>query len=92
MILKMAVVFRRTHLDIERNSYARLTQNSSSGFGGDAIMVKAKDCCRQPYLSMDSNNFRSDTTRLLGEHLRQVLKNSTQWSLGDLIMRLLVLS
>ena len=46
----------------------------------NTITVKNKDCCRQPKLSMDSNNFRSDTTRLLGEHLGQVLKNSTKWS------------
>ena len=81
-ILKMAVVrhicwrtridFRRTHLDIERNSYARFRQNSSSGFRGDSITVEIKDGCRRPHLSTDRNNFRACTTRLLGKHLRQV--------------------
>ena len=47
MILKIAAVwpyllrdrngFGRTHLDIERNSYARFRRNSSGGFGGDHI-------------------------------------------------------
>ena len=55
--------------------------NSFIGFRGDAITVKLKDGCQQPYLSMDRNHFRMCTTRPLGEHLRQVLKKSDQWSL-----------
>ena len=43
-------------------------------------MVKIKDGCRRPYLSMDRNHFRACTTILLGEHLRQVSKKSDQWS------------
>ena len=76
---------RRTHLDIERNSSARFRQNSSIGFGGDAIKVKIKDGCRRPYLSTDWNQFREDTTRQLVKHLRQVYKkkkktNPNRWS------------
>ena len=78
-----------SHLDIERNSYARFRQNSSSGFGGDAITVKIKDGCRWPYLSTDWNHFRACTTKPLGEHLGQVLKNLTSGLWGDAIMRLL---
>ena len=37
------IIFGRTHLYIERNLYARFRQNSTSGFGGDAIKVKIKD-------------------------------------------------
>ena len=74
------IIFRQTHLDIERNSYARFQLNSSSGFGGDAIMVKIKDGCRQPYLLMDLCHFQVCTTRPLGEYLGQVLKKSDQWS------------
>ena len=36
------IVFGQTHLGIERNSYARFRQNSSSGFG-DAVTVKIID-------------------------------------------------
>ena len=36
-------IFGRTHLYIEKNLYARFRQNSSSGFGEDAIKVKIKD-------------------------------------------------
>ena len=68
------IIFGRTHLDIDRNSYA------SSGFGGDAIKVKIIDVCRWPHLSTDRNHFRADTTRLLGEHLRQVSKKSDKLS------------
>ena len=52
-ILKMAAIrpylledrnnFGRTHLDFERNLYARFRLISFSGFGGDAITVKIKD-------------------------------------------------
>ena len=68
-ILKMAV--------IERNSYARFRQNSSSSF--IAITVKIKAGCQWPYLSTDRNHFRADTTRPPGEHLRQVSRKSDQW-------------
>ena len=37
------IIFGRTHLYIEKNLYARFRQNSSSGFGEDAIKVKIKD-------------------------------------------------
>ena len=43
-------------------------------------MVKIKDGCQLPYLSMDQNHFRACTTRPLGKHLRQVSKISYQWS------------
>ena len=84
-ILKMAaiwtrIVFRQTHLETARNSYARFRLNSSSSFG-DAITVKLKDGCRRPYLSTDQKkHFLVDTTKPLGEHLRQVSKKSDQWS------------
>ena len=41
---------------------------------GDMITVKIKAGCRWPYLPTDRNHFLTDTTRPLGEHLRQVLK------------------
>ena len=63
-----------------KNSYAMSQQNSSSGFGGDAIKVKIKDGCRRPHLWTDRNHFRADTTRLLGKYLRQVSTKSDQWS------------
>ena len=44
------------------------------------VKVKIKDGCGRPYLSTDWNHFRADTTRLLGEHLRQVSEKSDQWS------------
>ena len=83
--------FRRTHLDIERNSSAKFRQNSSIGFGADAIKVKIKDGCRRPYLSTDWNQFREDTTRQLMKHLRQVKKkkNPTSGLEGNAITRLL---
>ena len=68
--------FKQIHLDIERNLYARFRQNSSSGFGGDAIREKIKDGCPRPYLSMSWNHFRACTTRPLGE----VSRKSDQWS------------
>ena len=68
-----------TVLGIERNSYARFRQKSSSGFGGEAITVKIKDGCRRPYLSTDQNHFWACTTRPLGEHLRNISKKSDQW-------------
>ena len=74
------IVFGWTHLGIERNSYARFRQNSSSGFGGDVITVKIKDGCRRPYVSTDRNHFRACTTTPLGKHHRQVSKKSDQWS------------
>ena len=66
------IIFKQTYLDIERNSYATFRQNSSSGYGGDAITVKIIDGCEGPYLLTDRNNFRSCKTRPLGEHLGQV--------------------
>ena len=72
--------FSGDNLGIERNSYARFPQSSSSGFGGDAITVKSKDGCRRPSLSTDLNHFRACTTRPLGEQLEQVSKTSHQWS------------
>ena len=60
---------------------------SPSGFGGDAIKVKIKDGCRRPHLSADRNHFRADTTRLLGEQLRQVLKTPTSGLGGNAITR-----
>ena len=68
----LGVDYGPSFLDIERNSYARFRQNSSSVFGGDAITVKIKDGCRQPYLWTDRNHFRACTTRPLGERLGQV--------------------
>ena len=38
-----------------------------------------KDGGWRPDLSADQNHFCADTTRPLGEHLRQVLKKSNQW-------------
>ena len=58
----------------------KVSTNSSSGLGGDAIMMKIKDGCPRPYLSTDRNHFQACTTRPLGEHLRQVSKKSDQWS------------
>ena len=66
----------KTYLDFERNAYARFLRNSYSGFRGDAITVKIA----WPYLSTDRNHIRADTTRPLGEHLRQVSKKNDQWS------------
>ena len=51
------------------------------------ITVKIKDGCRRPYLSTDQNHIRADTTRLLGEHLRQVSKNPTSGLGGHAITR-----
>ena len=42
--------------------------------------VKIKDGFRWPYLSTDRNHLLADTTRALGEHLRQVSKKNDQWS------------
>ena len=50
------------------------------GFNGDVIKMKTKDGCRRPHPSTDRNHFRADTTRLLGDHLRQVSKKYDQWS------------
>ena len=74
------IVFGRTYLNIERNSYARFRQNSSNGFGGDAITVKIKVGCWWPYLSADQNLSRACTTRPLREQLGQVSKKSDQRS------------
>ena len=46
-----------------------------------------KDGCRRPHLSTEWNHFRADTTKILGEHLRQVSKKSDQWLGGDAITR-----
>ena len=78
----MKTFIRKTRWVILRstNSYARVRQNSSSGFGGVAIKVKIKDGSRRPHLSTNRNLFREDTIRLLGDHFRQVSKKSDQWS------------
>ena len=44
------------------------------------LTVKIKDGSRPPYLSMDRNHFRMDTTRPLVEHLRQISKKPDQRS------------
>ena len=81
--IRTRIVFQQTHLETARNSYARFRLNSSSSFG-DAITVKLKDGCRRPYLSTDQKkHFLVDTTKPLGEHLRQVSKKSDQWSRGQ---------
>ena len=36
------VVFRETHLGVERNPQAKFGRNSSTGYGGDEIMEKIK--------------------------------------------------
>ena len=74
------IIFWQIYLGIERNSYARFRRNSSSGFGVDAITDKNKDGQRRPHLLMDWYHIRVDTTRPLGEQLRQVSKKSNQWS------------
>ena len=79
-LLMDRVIFGQTHLDIERNSYARFRRNSSCGFGV-AITVKIKVGHRRPYLSSDRNHFRACTIRPLEEQHRQVTKKSDQWSL-----------
>ena len=48
--------------------------------GRDAITVKIKIGGWLPHLSTDRIHFRADTTKPLGEHLRQVFKNSDQWA------------
>ena len=50
-------------------------------------MVKLTDDCRRPFLSTDRNHFQADTTRALGEHLRQNQKNLTSGLGGDMITR-----
>ena len=60
--------FQRTHLGTKRNSYVRLRQNSSVGFGGNAITVKT------------GTIFGACTTRPLGKHLGQGSNKSDQWS------------
>ena len=89
-ILKMAAVwpyllkdqnrFRADPLDIEKNSYTKFRQNSSSCFGGDVLKVKIKVGYWRPYLSMNRNHFRANTTRPLGESIRQVSKPEDNWS------------
>ena len=79
-LLRTRIIFRRTHLGIERNSCIRFRQNSSSGFGGDVITVKIKVGRRRPYLSTDQNHIRASIDRPLGQQLGQVLKKSDQWS------------
>ena len=84
------IIFRQTHLDIARNSYARFRPNSSSGFGGDAIttaiysvtwnkfpaaIFASSHICQWAW-----NHFQVCTTRPLWEHLGQSYKTSDQWS------------
>ena len=112
-------ICRQTHLDIGRNSYVRFRQNSSSGFGGDVIMVKnptrplrehlgqvltksdqwsrrrcdneivtvlsdgqlaiLKMAAIRPYLLMDQNRFRADTSRHWEEFICKVSTKFLQW-------------
>ena len=49
--------------------------------------IKIKDGCWWPYLSMDRNHFRTDTTRPLGDISDKFLKNPTSGLGGDAIPR-----
>ena len=64
-------------------------KTSMNIFGGDVITVKIKDGCRRPYLLMEMNHFRADTTRPLVEHLSQDFKNLIGGLGEDMITRLL---
>ena len=89
-ILKMAAV--RSYLLTDQNRLragasrhweefiGKFRQNSSGGFGGDAMTVKIKDGCRWPYLSKDQNHFRAAKQKHLGFSLDNKPLRSLEFS------------